>query len=74
MLRPTVQKETFPVCSASGALDAMDPSSKGDLRRVLAVLPFLVLVPLVMATLLTPVRVLVERRIDRKVRERRSDL
>ncbi|MDG2308776.1 MAG: hypothetical protein P8R42_29700 [Candidatus Binatia bacterium] len=51
----------------------MDPSSKADLLRALALLPLLVFMPLVMATLLTPVRVLVERRVDRKVRDRRSD-
>ena len=74
MLRPRMQKVTFPARDPSGTLEAMDPSVKVDLLRALALLPFLVFVPLVMATLLTPVRVLVERRIDRKVRDRRSGL
>ena len=51
----------------------MDPASKVDLLRALALLPFLVFVPLALATLLTPVRVYVERHVDRKVRARRPD-
>lgn len=50
----------------------MDPGTKLDLMRALALLPFLVFVPLVVATLITPVRIVVERRLDRKVRERHA--
>jgi len=50
----------------------MDPGTKLDLMRALALLPFLVFVPLVVATLIMPVRIVVERRLDRKIRERRS--
>ncbi len=52
----------------------MDPSIKLNAMRALALLPVLVFVPLIAATLLAPVRALVERRLDRKMRPRRSDL
>lgn len=48
----------------------MDPSVKLDAMRALALLPFVVFVPLVIATLISPVRIYVERHLDRKVRER----
>jgi len=48
----------------------MDASLKLEIMRVLAVLPFFVFLPLLLVTLLTPMRVLVERRIDRRVRGR----
>ncbi len=46
----------------------MDPSVKLDAMRALALLPFLVFVPLVLVTLISPVRIYVERRLDRKMR------
>jgi hypothetical protein len=48
----------------------MDASLKLEIMRALAVLPFFVFLPLLLVTLLTPMRVLVERRIDRRVRRR----
>ncbi len=51
----------------------MDPATKLDALRALALLPLLIFVPLIAATLITPVRVYVERRIDRKMRARHAD-
>lgn len=51
----------------------MDAATKLNLLRALALLPVLIFAPLVLATLLTPVRIVVERRLDRKRRERPSE-
>lgn len=50
----------------------MEPTIKLDLMRALALLPFVVFVPLVLVSLMTPVRIAVERRNDRKMRERHA--
>ena len=48
----------------------MDPATKLDALRALAILPIFVLVPLALATLIAPVRIAVERRHERDLRER----
>lgn len=50
----------------------MDPATKIDVMRTLALLPLLVFLPLAAATLITPVRVYVERRLDRRENGRRD--
>jgi hypothetical protein len=49
----------------------MDASTKLALMKALAVLPLLVFLPLVLLTLLEPLRAWTERRHDRQERRRR---
>ena len=48
----------------------MDSAIKMDLMRALALLPVFLFAPLVLVSLMTPLRIAVERRNHRRMRER----